>query len=266
MKAPSPAFSLYPKDLLSDANCASMSDEEFGCYMRLLLHCWLEGFIPSDPARLARLTRRTRQSFDRIWPAIAPCFSPDGDNLVQKRLEEEREKQSRRAEENTAKGKKGGRPPKSSVSNKTEKPRLSSGLLTEKPGESLPSPSPFPSAFNRGSEAVCFADEPPMPNPTPVPAWEAKAKAIWSRYLGGENDYVYADLIPVVRRFGEDKTLKAWEAYCKAQAQNQGGKFASARSFAQKPGPWLSAAEPEYRHKTVAEITAQALAELREVS
>lgn len=88
------------------------------------------------------------------------------------------------------------------------------------------------------------SEEPPMPNPTPVPEWEAKAKATWLKHLGGENDYIYADLIPVVRRFGPEKTLLAWEAYCKAQAENHGGKFASARSFAAKPGPWVLK-EPE---------------------
>jgi hypothetical protein len=78
-----------------------------------------------------------------------------------------------------------------------------------------------------------------MPNPTPVPEWEAQAKSIWSMHLGGENDYVYADLVPVVRRFGAAQTLTAWDAYCKAMADNQGGKFASARSFAAKPAPWI---------------------------
>lgn len=104
--------------------------------------------------------------------------------------------------------------------------------------------------------------EPPMPNPTPVPAWESKAKESWSRHLGGENDYIFADLVPVVRRYGVSDTLEAWERYCAAQAEIEGGKFSSARSFAQKPGPWLKKPEPERRHKTVAELTKQALEEL----
>ncbi len=95
-----------------------------------------------------------------------------------------------------------------------------------------------------------------MPNPTPVPEWEAQAKAAWSTHLGGENDYLYADLIPVVRRFGPAKTLLAWEAYCKAAKDNQGGKFASARSFAQKPGPWMERPAEGPRHRTIAELKA----------
>lgn len=154
MKAPSPAFSIYPKDLLSDGNCSAMSDEEFGVYMRLLFHAWLEGSIPSDPQRLARLTRRTKASFGRIWPAIAPCFEQKGPELVQKRLEIEREKQSQRSAEQTRRGLMGGRPPKSNRNTKNEKP----GLSLEKPegfenktqtkaraGASSPSPFPSPS-------------------------------------------------------------------------------------------------------------------------
>lgn len=98
--------------------------------------------------------------------------------------------------------------------------------------------------------------EPPMPDPTPVPGWEAKAKAVWSRHLGGENDYIYADLVPVVRKFGEAKAIAAWEAYCEAQAKEQGGKFASARSFAQKPGPWIPKDRPKVEYMTAERLLA----------
>jgi hypothetical protein len=101
--------------------------------------------------------------------------------------------------------------------------------------------------------------EPPMPSVTTVPSWEAKAKEIWARHLGGENDYVFADLVPVVRRFGEEKTLSGWDAYCRSMVENQGGKFASARSFAQKPGPWIPKAERP-RLETIEQIKARELA------
>ncbi len=107
-----------------------------------------------------------------------------------------------------------------------------------------------------GEARVLAYREPPMPDPTPIPAWESNAKAVWSKHLGGENDYIYADLVPVVRRFGPAKTLLAWEAYCKAAKDNQGGKFASARSFAQKPGPWMERPAEGPRHRTIAELKA----------
>ncbi|MHC4162534.1 MAG: hypothetical protein ACYSUM_10425 [Planctomycetota bacterium] len=151
MKAPSPAFSFYPKDILSDEAAAAMTDEELGIYIRLLCHAWLEGSIPADPARLARMTRRPRPAFDKLWKAIAPCWrvSSESGRLIQGRLELEREKQRAYSAKQRARGKHGGRPRGSrSESTKAE----SRGKAAEKPeetrakaGESLPSPSPSPS-------------------------------------------------------------------------------------------------------------------------
>ena len=138
MKAPSPAFSLYPKDILGDVNCAAMSNEEFGCYMRLLCHAWLEGSIPSEPVRLARILKVRHQTFLRLWPSLEPCFSLQDGRLVQKRMEQERYKQRERSETMSARGRKGGRPAKS-----TKDESLS--FRPRKPTESLPSPSPSPS-------------------------------------------------------------------------------------------------------------------------
>ena len=117
MKAPSPAFSIYPKDIESDETCKAMTHAEFGMYMRLLLNCWTEGSIPAEPERLQRLLRVSSRTLSASWPAIAPCFTPGEDGrLVQSRLETEREKQVQRREDNERKGRMGGRPAKSNVS------------------------------------------------------------------------------------------------------------------------------------------------------
>jgi uncharacterized protein YdaU (DUF1376 family) len=126
---------MYPKDILTDENCSAMTLEEFGAYMRLLLRAWIEGSIPSEPTRLARMLGIRRQSFDRIWPAIAPCFLEQDGRLIQQRLEQERSRQRERSAVNSAKGKLGGRPFKSTK-------HESRGLTTAKPEESLPSSSP----------------------------------------------------------------------------------------------------------------------------
>ena len=145
MKAPSPAFSFYPKDIESDEACKAMNHAEFGMYIRLLMNCWTEGSIPADPERLQRLLRVSSRTFSAAWPAIAPCFTPGEDGrLVQSRLETEREKQVQRREENKRKGRSGGRPAKSNVSAESEKPRVMNGFPDRKPNESLPSPSPSP--------------------------------------------------------------------------------------------------------------------------
>jgi len=109
MKAPSPAFSLYPKDIFGDIHCAAMTHAEFGMYVRLLGHAWLEGSIPAEPVRLQRILKLSSKTFTAAWPAISPCFTPCGDRLVQQRLEEERNRQKVRSLINAERGRKGGK-------------------------------------------------------------------------------------------------------------------------------------------------------------
>ncbi len=77
MRSPSPAFSFYPKDWLSDATVMAMSLEEQGAYVRLLSIYWLEDGLPSDVTRLARLAGVPLKRFQRLWVAVAPCFERD---------------------------------------------------------------------------------------------------------------------------------------------------------------------------------------------
>lgn len=96
MKEKSPAFQIYPKDFLSDENVAVMNLEETGAYIRLILHCWTEGSIPSDHARLALLLKVPVRRVGKLWPALAPCFVPSStDRLIHPRLDKERAKQER---------------------------------------------------------------------------------------------------------------------------------------------------------------------------
>jgi uncharacterized protein YdaU (DUF1376 family) len=93
MNAP-PAFLFYPKDYLADVNVVLMPLETEAAYWRLICHCWIEGSLPNDPARLAVLVRLTPEAFAaRIWPAIAACFTvDDAGRLRHPRLERERAK------------------------------------------------------------------------------------------------------------------------------------------------------------------------------
>lgn len=90
-----PAFQFYPKDFLTDGNVAVMSLQERGAYITLLCNCWIEGSIPIEPAKLARSCGVSVPVFQRLWPALAPCFRTNGnaDRLIQPRLERERNKQ-----------------------------------------------------------------------------------------------------------------------------------------------------------------------------
>jgi uncharacterized protein YdaU (DUF1376 family) len=103
-----PAFQFYPKDFLTDSNVVVMSMAERGAYITLICSCWIDGSIPVDVARLARLCGTSTAAFRKLWPALAPCFRPTrriSDRLIHPRLEREREKQAIFREEQSRKGK-----------------------------------------------------------------------------------------------------------------------------------------------------------------
>ena len=92
-----PAFQWYPKDFLTDENVRVMSLQERGAYITLISLCWLEGTLPADSGRLAKLCGSTAAAFRRIWPAIEPCFQVHAerpDRLIHQRLERERQVQA----------------------------------------------------------------------------------------------------------------------------------------------------------------------------
>lgn len=106
----SPAFRFYPSDFLSDEHVALMTNQEIGCYLKLLCYCWREGSIPSDLNKIAKLVGEDGSAIAQLWLAIKPCFTkcPDQpDRLYQKRLEIERKKQLEYKLARSAAGKKG---------------------------------------------------------------------------------------------------------------------------------------------------------------
>src|SRR3972149_4029794 len=148
MKAPAPAFSFYPKDILSDEAAASMTDEELGVYVRLLCHAWLEGSIPADMDRLAKMTRRRRPAFEKLWKAIGPCWRQADDEpgrLVQGRLEQERGKQRSYGAPQSERAKAGAKARRGAA---VAQPWHGQRTSQEAAGSSLPSPSPSPSPDN----------------------------------------------------------------------------------------------------------------------
>lgn len=145
MKAPSPAFSVYPKDVDSDETCKLMDLEQFGAYWRLLLHAWIEGSIPADRTVLTRLLGVNPRAFARIWPGVAPCWrqSPDDPKrLVQLRQEQQRLQQLAFSHVQSMKRT---RHAKSNEINKTAEPVINRCSTKTEPVIDLPFPSPFPS-------------------------------------------------------------------------------------------------------------------------
>lgn len=97
----SPAFQFYPRDFLADARVAVMSCCEVGAYIRLICYCWLEGSLPTEKTKLAKLAGCTEEEFQSYWETLKPCFTltDDRKSYEHKRLMEERQKQIARREQ-----------------------------------------------------------------------------------------------------------------------------------------------------------------------
>lgn len=103
-KEKSPAFQFYPKEFLTDGHVAAMSLKECGAYIKLLCLCWQEESITSDPQRLANMVGVSRREFQKLWPALEPCFIEEGATLRHGRLDLERGKQAAYREQQRLKG------------------------------------------------------------------------------------------------------------------------------------------------------------------
>ena len=57
----SPAFQFYAAEFLADENVVLMTNQELGCYMKLMCYCWREGSIPSEIPKIAKCVGRIAQ-------------------------------------------------------------------------------------------------------------------------------------------------------------------------------------------------------------
>lgn len=147
-----------------------MSLAEYGAYIRLLQRQWIEGSIPADAARLARLLRVTADQMDEIWQALSPKFVKDGrDRLKNRRLSTERDLAIAKVQKNRDNGKLGGRPkkPPDTDSETQKKPNgyiRGSGSGSVSGSDSLGGGDAFdrfwsgvPNQLNRGAARKAFA-------------------------------------------------------------------------------------------------------------
>jgi uncharacterized protein YdaU (DUF1376 family) len=107
----SPAFQLYPADLLSSPKVAIMTTEEFGAYLKLLCYAWLDAdcTIPDNDDQLASMTKLGEGWLKGSSAVVRACFEVHPQlpgRLVNIRLFEERIKQAEWREKCAAGGKK----------------------------------------------------------------------------------------------------------------------------------------------------------------
>lgn len=88
-----PAFQFYAADFILDT--AGMTAEQVGSYMRLLCFAWVNTGIPTEKAQQAQIAGVSPKRFSsHVWPAISRCWeSGDSGNLVNPRMEKERQRQ-----------------------------------------------------------------------------------------------------------------------------------------------------------------------------
>jgi uncharacterized protein YdaU (DUF1376 family) len=141
---------VYVADLLRDTD--DLSTDEFGTYLRLLLHMWTRGgVLPDEPERLSRLAGVDRSGLDRVWPVIGKFFRASKGSLSQKRLSEELEKARLRKAAAVERARKGGIASASSATSSATSSEPQAPLQVDL--ESSTSPSPLPSESKTKSSA-----------------------------------------------------------------------------------------------------------------
>lgn len=115
---PSPAFQFYPADFLTGTS--EMSAEEVGAYIRLLCHQWINGSLPQEVEKIARIAVCSEVAASVV--SLKFTRGEDG-RLRNARLEDVREKQEEYRRKQTQNGQRGGRPNKPNAK-PTENPTL----------------------------------------------------------------------------------------------------------------------------------------------
>jgi len=121
-----PAFLFYAADWLTDT--AELSKEEKGIYIDLLAYQWINGSLPTDATRLARLVGVDEAMLQSAWMIIGDKFAQIDDfhnsnrkRYVNPRLEVEREILRERREARRLAGQKGGEASSKARSKRTSK-------------------------------------------------------------------------------------------------------------------------------------------------
>lgn len=104
--AKDPAFLFYSKDWIEGT--AEYMPEEKGVYIDLLCFQHQRGGIPNDIERLAKMVGLSIERFQKIWDVISNHFEPNGepngDRLVNRKLNEVMTERSERSKVNTITG------------------------------------------------------------------------------------------------------------------------------------------------------------------
>ena len=98
-------FKFYYHRIL--VSCSGWKDDEFGAFVKLLIHQFDKGFVPKDENELKRII----SSYKKNWPLLATKFKEEEPGkLINHVMDEIRKDRQKKAEANKINGGKGGRP------------------------------------------------------------------------------------------------------------------------------------------------------------
>lgn len=89
-------------------SCAGWKDDEFGAFIKLLIHQFDKGFVPNDEKELKRIIT----SYNKNWPLLKTKFKEDNGKLMNHVMKIVRDDYMSKQEKNKENGGKGGRPKK----------------------------------------------------------------------------------------------------------------------------------------------------------
>lgn len=171
------------------ASTVEWAGEEASLYLTCLGYQWSLGSLPVDDAKLCRLVRWDRKTFDRYWPQVAEKFVEIDGRRFNLRLEEHRAKTQKVAEKNRAAGKAGAEARwgkdgerHDDANGATDGERHESGIAATNGNPSHPIPS-----------TSLRSVDPPKPPLHPNGRWgdapegcDPQAWAEWARYKRGQ--------------------------------------------------------------------------------
>lgn len=166
-----PSLPLFTDAFIADTG--HLNAQQTGAYLMLLMVAWrtAECRLPDDDDKLARWARVDRRTWNRVKPAVMEFWTLRDGFWTQKRLTQERDIVSKRADAARLNGKHGGRP-KSLENNDPDNPTGSDSLTQRK----APNPNPIRSSLRSDHGALSPRDQVVK---TPIdPDWEPDARDI----------------------------------------------------------------------------------------
>ncbi len=104
---PPPAYQEYPASMMASIDYRTMSLAARGLLYSMRNECWVNGSVPADLSKLARVLGFDAADVQRTLPEVMPFFDTDGAGIFSPELEAYREKLAQKRERQAEGGRKG---------------------------------------------------------------------------------------------------------------------------------------------------------------